>query len=79
MKDGAESDDKSCWFLQQYNRQLMYVTCHVLGASGKIKHLFVWDSKESVDILVCIFAKSLASKALLQLIACSIKECTTKY
>lgn len=79
MKDGAESDDKSCWFLQQCNRQLMYVTCHVLGASGKIKHLFVWDSKESVDILVCIFAKSLASKALLQLIACSIKECTTKY
>lgn len=57
----------------------MYVTCHVLGASGKIKHLFMWDSKESVDILVCIFAKSLASKALLQLIACSIKECTAKY
>lgn len=50
-----------------------------LGASGKIKHLFVLDSKESVDILVCIFAKSLASKALLQLIACSIKECTAKY
>lgn len=57
----------------------MYVTCRVLGASGKIKHLFMWDSKESVDILVCIFAKSLASKALLQLIACSIKECTAKY
>lgn len=57
----------------------MYVTCHVLGASEKIKHLFMLDSKESVDILVCIFARSLASKALLQLIACSIKECTAKY
>lgn len=78
MKGGAEWDDKSCRFQHKYNRQLMYVSCHVSGISGKTKHSFVLDNKESVDVLGSILTKSLASKALLQLIACSIKECTAK-
>lgn len=56
----------------------MYVSCHVSGISGKTKHSFVLDNKEPVDVLGSILTKSLASKALLQLIACSIKECTAK-
>lgn len=50
-----------------------------LGISAKIKHLFMLDSKDFVEVLGGIFRKSFVSKALFQLIACSIKEHTVKY
>lgn len=50
-----------------------------LGISTKIKHVFMSDSKDTVEVLGGIFRKSFVSKALLQLIACSIKERMAKY
>lgn len=37
------------------------------------------DSKDLVELLDGILRESFVSKALLQLIACSIKECMAKY
>ncbi len=50
-----------------------------LVISAKIKRVFMSDNKDTLEVLGGIFRKSFVSKALLQLIACSIKKHMAKY
>lgn len=66
---------KAAWLPQQSYRQLMHVSCHVLGISAKIKLLFVWDNKDFVEAFGGIFRKCSLSEALLQFIVSSNITC----